>query len=170
MVEGKMAIARSTAVMGAILAAGMIAPPVIAAPKAKAHATKVQPVRGPVVASQPVKAAPAPLPVVPAAPPTARPIGNPGEWFPRDSYPPAAKAAGQEGRTQFSVDIDAAGRITGCNIIQSSGSELLDSTTCIQLISNGRFSPARDTNGKPVAGTWSSAMRWALKEPVETEE
>lgn len=170
MVEGKMAFARSTAVMGALLIAAMVAAPVMAAPKAKTSASKVQAKRRPAVASVPVKPAPAPVPEPPAPPPSARPIGNPGDWFPRDSYPPAAKAAGQEGRTQFSVDIDAAGRITGCNIIQSSGSELLDSTTCIQLISNGRFSPARDKNGKPVAGTWSSAMRWELKEPVETEE
>ncbi len=99
-----------------------------------------------------------------------KPIGNPADWFPRDSYPPAAKAASQEGRTAFSLDIDAGGRITGCNIVESSGSELLDSTTCIQLITNGRFSPAHDKDGKPVASTWSSAMRWELVEPVASEE
>lgn len=99
-----------------------------------------------------------------------QPIGNPGDWFPVESYPSEAKAAGQEGRTQFSLDVDALGRITSCNILVSSGSELLDSTTCIQLISNGRFKPAHDRTGKPIAGVWTSAMRWQLNIPVTDEE
>lgn len=90
------------------------------------------------------------------------PIGNPGDWFPPESYPPEARIASQEGRTEFSLDIDAAGRITGCNITVSSGSDLLDSTTCSQLILNGRFKPARDRSGKPMPGKWNSAMRWQL--------
>lgn len=90
------------------------------------------------------------------------PIGNPGDWFPPESYPPEARIASQEGRTEFSLDIDAAGRITGCNITGSSGSDLLDSTTCSQLILNGRFKPARDRSGKAMPGKWNSAMRWQL--------
>lgn len=92
------------------------------------------------------------------------PIGNPGDWFPPESYPPEARIASQEGRTEFSLDIDAAGRITGCNIIGTSGSDLLDSTTCSQLILNGQFKPARDRNGKAMAGKWNSAMRWQLSD------
>jgi protein TonB len=92
------------------------------------------------------------------------PIGDPGDWFPLESYPPEARIAAQEGRTQFSLDIDAAGRITVCNIIESSGSDLLDSTTCSQLIANGRFNPALDRHGKAVPGTWKSAMRWRLSD------
>lgn len=95
--------------------------------------------------------------------PLARPIGNPGDWFPIESYPPEARVAGQEGRTAFALDIDARGRITECHIVKTSGSELLDSTTCSQLIANGRFTPATDTNGRPVAGQWRSAMRWQLQ-------
>ncbi|MBX9731461.1 MAG: energy transducer TonB [Sphingomonas sp.] len=98
-----------------------------------------------------------------------KPIGNPGDWFPPESYPAEAKAAAEEGRTEFSLDIDAAGRITGCNIVQSSGSDLLDSTTCSQLIGNGRFKPALDRNGKPMPGSWTSAMRWELAE-AKTQE
>ncbi len=98
------------------------------------------------------------------------PIGSPGDWFPIESYPPEARAASQEGRTQFSLDIDAAGRITGCNILESSGSDLLDSTTCSQLILNGRFKPAMDRSGKPMRGTWKSAMRWRLSDAEPRSE
>lgn len=96
------------------------------------------------------------------APPRAKPIGNPASWFPADAYPPAARNAGAEGRTVFSLDIDALGRIMRCNIVTSSGSELLDNTTCDLLVINGRFEPAHDASGRPVAGTWQSGMRWKL--------
>jgi len=113
--------------------------------------------------------APAPAPVG-SQTPEPTPIGNPGDWFPPESYPAAAKVAAQQGRTAFSLDIDAAGRIMACNIIESSGSELLDSTTCSQLITNGRFKPALNANGKPVAGIWRSAMRWQLSEADTAKE
>lgn len=92
------------------------------------------------------------------------PIGSVSAWFPSESYPPEARAAGQSGRTIFSLEIDRNGRVTGCNIVESSGSELLDTTTCSQAILYGRFEPARDASGKAVPGRWQSAMRWKLAE------
>lgn len=108
-------------------------------------------------------------PAVPATPPASanaapEPIGNPGDWFPPESYPAEAKIAAEEGRTEFSLDIDDHGRIMACNILISSGSELLDSQTCSQLIANGRFKPAVDGQGHAVAGKWQSSMRWQLLE------
>jgi TonB family protein len=98
----------------------------------------------------------------PATVPSATPIGSPASWFPADAYPPSARAAGMQGRTAFTLDLDAQGRITSCNITSSSGSPLLDSTTCNLLVSNARFKPAHDPSGRAVAGTWSSAMVWKL--------
>src|SRR3546814_8358087 len=87
------------------------------------------------------------------------PIGNPADWFPADAYPPAAKASGAEGRTGFAVDIDAKGRVTSCSITESSGTALLDSTTCALVVMNGRFTPAHDAAGTEVAGVWNSSDR-----------
>lgn len=129
----------------------------------KAHRSRQPAVTKPAAPSAPPVAAPAELP-------QPKPIGSPGDWFPPESYPSAAKVAGQEGRTEFALDVDAAGRIMTCNIVQSSGSELLDSTTCSQLILNGRFEPARDASGKPVASKWHSAMRWRLVQGGGEEE
>lgn len=111
-------------------------------------------------------AAAQPVPVAP----TPKPIGNPADWFPADSYPEAAKIAAQEGRTDFALEIDAKGHIMTCNIVNSSGSELLDTTTCSQLILNGRFEPARDAQGRAVPGRWESAMRWRLLDQDTPEE
>lgn len=110
-------------------------------------------------------------PPLPEGPPRATPIGNPGDWFPPEAYPPEARASGAQGRTGFSLEIDAAGRIMSCNIVASSGSAILDQTTCSQLIANGRFMPARDSNGKAVPGVWTSGMRWKLTvDDLATEE
>ncbi|MGN6269281.1 MAG: energy transducer TonB [Sphingomonas sp.] len=98
----------------------------------------------------------------PAGAPVATPIGNPASWFPADAYPPEAKAAGIQGRTEFKLELDPQGRITECDIAKSSGSPLLDSTTCALLVTNARFKPARDASGRAVPGTWQSAMVWQL--------
>lgn len=101
-------------------------------------------------------------PTAPPGQPVATPIGNPADWFPADAYPPEARAAGVQGRTEFKLELDPQGRITECDISKSSGSPLLDSTTCALLVTNARFKPARDAAGNPVAGMWHSAMVWQL--------
>lgn len=103
------------------------------------------------------------LPAPPAAvAPRPSPIGNPADWFPSDAYPVEARNAGQQGRTGFSVDVDERGRVMQCNVTQTSGSELLDFTTCDLVVRNGQFKPAHDAAGKAVPGVWSSGMRWQL--------
>lgn len=104
----------------------------------------------------------APAASVPPSAPVATPIGNPADWFPASAYPDEAKAAGIQGRTEFQLQLDAKGRVTECDIAASSGSALLDSTTCALLVSNGRFKPAHDANGRDVPGIWHSAMVWRL--------
>lgn len=113
-----------------------------------------------IFAAAPVSAQTAAAPASTA--PLATPIGNPASWFPASAYPPEAKAAGVQGRTEFKLELDPQGRITECDIAKSSGSALLDSTTCALLVTNGRFKPAHDASGNAVAGVWQSAMVWQL--------
>ena len=98
----------------------------------------------------------------PPAPPKPQPIGNPGDWFPADAYPKAAIDEGVEGRTAFLLNVDAKGTVTGCSIVSSSGSALLDLTTCTLLRANAHFKPALGPRKRPVASNWKSAMRWTL--------
>jgi periplasmic protein TonB len=102
--------------------------------------------------------------------PSPTPLGSPSQWISNADYPPAASAAGQEGRTVFALDVDNKGRVTGCRIIQSSGSPLLDNTTCSSMVVNARFKPARGTDGKPVASAWQSAMQWKLQTVEPTDD
>lgn len=104
-------------------------------------------------------------PVTPASSP--EPAGDPASWLRLEDYPPEVRATVEQRRTVFSLSIDDRGRILQCNILESSGSPLRDSTTCGLLISNGSFKPARDAAGRAVAGTWQSGVRFSLQDPAE---
>ncbi|MBX9797573.1 energy transducer TonB [Sphingomonas sp.] len=158
-------------IIAGVVLALLVAGPALAVPPARKTVRKAAPAARPVAPAPAAKPAEAPPPPAPEPAGTkAEPIGRVADWFPPDAYPTQARAKGQEGLTVFALDLDARGRITGCNIVQTSGSDLLDSTTCTQLITNGRFKPARDAAGKPVPGRYQSSMRWKLVEGAAVEE
>ena len=67
--------------------------------------------------------------------------------FSGDDYPASAQATGAEGTAQATLTIGPDGRVTGCNVIRSSGNGSLDSATCNILRRRAKFVPARDSNG-----------------------
>jgi protein TonB len=110
--------------------------------------------------------APAPAPAAPPPPPRgpdkpASPKGNPGSWANSNDYPTRALREEKEGVTRFRVSVSAEGRVTSCDVTGTSGSPELDSTTCSLITRRGRFNPAQQ-DGSPVAGTWSSSVRWQI--------
>jgi protein TonB len=77
-------------------------------------------------------------------------------------YPPAALQAHEQGGVGFILTIGADGRVTGCQVTESSGSAALDGATCRIMQSRARYAPALDGNGRPIAGTDVGQVRWAL--------
>ncbi|WP_296680048.1 energy transducer TonB [Novosphingobium sp.] len=121
----------------------------------------------PVAPIVPIIAPPAPVPAPPPPPPrfqakSASPKGNPGSWANANDYPSGPLRREEEGVTRFRVTIGADGRVTSCDVTGSSGSSELDSTTCSLITRRGRFNPAMDGEGKPVAGGWASSVRWQI--------
>ena len=104
---------------------------------------------------------PDPIPPGTTAP---APRGLPGAWVTNDDYPPAALRAEQSGDVIFRLDLDEAGRVTNCTIRASSGSDLLDQTTCGLLRRRARLTPARDASGNPIPSQWSNGFRWSIPE------
>ena len=47
-------------------------------------------------------------------------------------------------------------------MVDSSGSVVLDATTCALIKARAKFSPARDANGKKIEGTYRNRARWEL--------
>jgi protein TonB len=108
--------------------------------------------------------APAPPPLPPRKAVSASPArGDVRTAFSNDDYPPGAIAAGAEGTAQAQLTIGPDGRVTGCNLIRSTGNGSLDSTTCNILRRRVKFSPAKDTNGNATSDTYTTPpIRWVL--------
>jgi TonB family protein len=90
------------------------------------------------------------------------PSNGPGQWITTWDYPAKAIREKLEGETGFRLAIDAQGRVTSCTVTVSSGSALLDETTCKLVTARARFTPAIGTDGRPSAGFYSSRMRWKI--------
>ena len=110
------------------------------------------------------QAAPTPAPAksAPAASSVPQPTATngPEAWF--GTYPAAALRAGEQGRVVFQLNVDAAGAVTDCSIVESSGSAVLDAATCDGMRANARFTPARDVRGRAMADILVQAVRWTL--------
>lgn len=113
--------------------------------------------------------APAPVPLPPATRGKARsatPANYPGAWVTVRDYPKDALRDSKQGTTQFRLQIDAKGLVTGCEIVLSSGSASLDAKTCELMTERARFRPAMDARGKPTTGTYTNRVRWLLPDAV----
>ncbi|MDQ8756668.1 energy transducer TonB [Sphingosinicella sp. LHD-64] len=82
-------------------------------------------------------------------------------WVHADDYPTSALRANVSGQTILRLTIDAEGRITGCTTIATSGNEALDRASCAN-VSQGRFRPALDQNGAPIAVEIAMPIRWTV--------
>lgn len=109
-----------------------------------------------------------PAPPPPPPPPrrlTPRPArADLGALVTPDDYPAEAAEKGEEGAVGFRLEVAANGRVTSCTITQSSGSASLDSTTCRLMQTRARFTPARDSRGRPTADAVASRIVWRLPE------
>lgn len=90
------------------------------------------------------------------------PKGNPGTWANTNDYPPIALQKELEGTTGFSVTVGPDGRVSGCQIIASSGSPDLDQATCLNVTRRARFDPALDAKGNPISGRYQNRVRWQI--------
>lgn len=134
----------------------------------------------------PVAVAPPPpiLRTAPPAPPPPPPPLRPGDpvqratpvvplpsLFSDDDYPAAALRAEEEGVVGYRMEIDREGRVARCDIVSSSGSASLDSTTCRLIQARARFRPARTAKGKKTGDSIYGRIWWRFPEepaPVQT--
>lgn len=147
-------------------------PPIVAPPPPINVAVAAPPIQtvasappAPIVPVVVAVAPPAPVAAPPAPKVAAKgisPKGNPGSWASNDDYPTGALRREEQGTTRFTLTVGADGRVTGCTVTGSSGSDELDRTTCSLVSRRARFNPGVDGDGKPVGGTYSNAVRWVV--------
>jgi protein TonB len=102
----------------------------------------------------------APAAEAPKAP--APQVGNLSMYFVARDYPPAALRRSEQGTVRFRVDISPEGRVSACTVTASSGSAILDETTCRLIQQRLRFRPARDREGKPATDSQEYRVTWVL--------
>src|SRR6266542_5785854 len=111
----------------------------------------------------------APAPPAPPAPPrkvvsAQSAKGDLRSLFSPDDYPAAAQSSGAEGTAQAQLSIGPDGRVTGCNLIRSTGNSSLDSATCNILRRRAKFTPARDSNGNATSDSITTpTITWRLE-------
>jgi len=93
---------------------------------------------------------------------------NLNEVFNDDNYPFFAKARGDVGRVRFMVQLDDRGVPTACEILEPAEADTLNEPTCDLIMEQGRFEPARDGRGKPIASTYTRRVAWLLMDPPPT--
>lgn len=92
----------------------------------------------------------------------AIPKGNPGFWASTRDYPTLALRDEREGTTAFRVTVGTDGRVTGCQITESSGHSDLDEATCANVTTRAEFYPAQDKKGKVIIGNYANRIRWQI--------
>jgi protein TonB len=93
--------------------------------------------------------------------------GSPAQWISGglldSDYPRRALKGRLQGRVSVHFTVMASGRIANCRITASSGSSLLDQTTCRLLTERLRFRPARDSQGRPIETELNSDYTWGIR-------
>lgn len=118
----------------------------------------------------PIATVPPPPPPPPTAPFAQQPWSLPqpidaDRWISADDYPSAALRAEAEGTVAVRYTVGTDGRVAACETVQSSGHLSLDQATCLLLATRGRFRPALDFDGRPVAHVLRQRIAWRLPPP-----
>lgn len=77
-------------------------------------------------------------------------------------YPSAAIRDGLQGRVGVKVMVGVEGRVTACEVVQSSGHAVLDRAACHVMMRYAKFNPARDASGRAIPGQFSTVLTYAM--------
>lgn len=81
-----------------------------------------------------------------------------------DDYPEDALRAGSYGRVSLHLQITADGQVGSCAVTETSGSHSLDIVSCFAAKHRAHFDPARDAEGRAVAGDFRTGLVFGIEE------
>jgi hypothetical protein len=84
----------------------------------------------------------------------AVPEGGGVGWLPSGTVPFADFAKLGGGANQVRLMVDAAGKPTQCAVHWATLDKLVNDKICATLMANAKFTPAKDSEGQPMAGYW----------------
>ena len=80
-------------------------------------------------------------------------------------YPGAALRKHQQGLVTMKLTIDLRGRVSNCEVVQSSGYDELDAGSCRFWSRRFRYRPARSAENEPVVGELIQQIGWMIRQP-----
>jgi protein TonB len=107
----------------------------------------------------------APEPRADAWPSDPVPIGESSDWVTNADYPLDAWRNEESGEVYYNLNVDRAGKVTGCTVEEGSASARLKAETCRLLRERAQFEPARDEKGRAIASVYSGYADWQRREP-----
>jgi len=96
--------------------------------------------------------------------------GDEALWVTQDDYPEEAMRNEWHGTSGLRLTISAEGRVIHCEVISSSGFEVLDAAACTAMTQRARFIPQTDRRGRPVPSFYSKRVRWQLPATIDPVE
>lgn len=147
-----------------------VAPPapinIAPAPPPIQTTTVIEPERPVIREVQVVRPTPTPTPSPTQSRARAAARDGQNRWAARiqSNYPRRAVQREIEGNVGVSVTIGPDGRVTGCSVTSSSGSEDLDEAACEGMQRYARYEPALDDAGNPTTGRDSMTIVYRLGE------
>jgi hypothetical protein len=105
----------------------------------------------------------------PANPPVvrAKPQTSPATWISPHDFPLSELRRGTLAVLAFRLDVDPAGKITGCTILDKTVDRGLGYHSCKKLRAHAKLEPARDAGGVAVKDYYASRVRWLTGDPNE---
>jgi len=91
-------------------------------------------------------------------------VGDTVSLFSPNDYPKESLANDQFGTVGALLWVDITGRVSSCEIIESSAARPLQEATCNIVKRRARFTAGKDAAGKPVRAPFFFRIRWALSE------
>ena len=82
--------------------------------------------------------------------------------FSTNDYPREAARLEQSGTVGVLSWVETSGRVSSCEVIESSGAAALDQATCSIIQRRARFTPATDAAGKAIRAPTFHRIRWEL--------
>lgn len=139
-------------------------PPVVEVPLNTSPPVEVTNVPAPPVWFPPPNAiGEAPVPPQPPRMEAAKARGDVRRLFTAEDYPAAAIRRDETGSARARLAIGTDGKVTGCSIVQSTGSSALDQATCRILKDRARFTPAKDASGRLTSDSYlTPTISWQL--------
>lgn len=89
-------------------------------------------------------------------------LGGAARWLRDEDYPNEAIRRGHEGNVLTRLVVEATGQASKCEVVEGSGSRILDQKTCRVLLDRVRYEPALSASGAPVRGLHSIRISWRM--------